>query len=117
MRLSKEGREKLERKFEEFKKVKFPKIASSAFPTKIAEKEAAHLHLDLVEYDSFIASFVSRLYKGQDVDPEKVYINGGLKHRLEDFGKRCPEALSFVEGHLSYLDNVHRLIRASKGIS
>jgi hypothetical protein len=90
-------------------------MSSSAFTTEETEKEAAHLHLDLVEYDSFIASFVTRLLQGEAVDEEKLYINGSLKHRLEAFGRRYPDAHSVVEEHLRYLRTIHQLVKSSKG--
>ena len=114
MRLLEEDEQRVRWEFEEFKRVRFPGMSSSYFSAIEAEKEAAHLHLDLVEYDAFIAGFVTRLSNGKDVDEEKLYINGGLKHRLEDFGKRYPDSARFVEEHLRYLGTIHQLVNRAK---
>ncbi len=117
MRLTDDGNRRVEREFEDFQRVRFPARSPSVFVgeergTKI---EAAHLHLDLVEYDACIAGYVSRLCEGEDVNEDSIHFDEDLERRLKRFGERHPRTRSFVEGHLAYLDAIHRLIKISKG--
>jgi hypothetical protein len=116
MRLSEDDKRRVNREFESFKSVRFPARSPSMFADERREAkiEAAHLHLDLVEYDAYIAGYVSRLCKGQDVNEDLIYFDEGLERRLKEFGERYPRTKSFVEGHLAYLEAIHRLIRSSK---
>ena len=107
MKLPEETRRELRWWFEDFKKMRFPRVP-------LNEEEAGDLRAKLVLYDAHVAGYLTRLFDGRDVDPAQMYPNEDLKRRLEEFGERRPDLRPFTEGCLDYLGVLHGLIRASK---
>ena len=87
--------------------MRFPKVP-------MGEEEAGALRAELVLYDARVAGYLSRLFDGGEVDPDRMYHNEDLKRRLEEFGERRPDLRPFTEGCLDYLSVLHGLISASK---
>lgn len=115
MKLTEEGRKELRREFEKFMEVPFPGLRSADFTAEAKRSGAAHLHLNLVEYDSHVAGLAALLFRhGQDVDRGLLPTNENLKSDFEEFGKQNPAARIFIEEHPDYLESVHRLVRLSK---
>lgn len=115
MKLSREKQREARRKLDAFIQVPFPKALISELSPEEVRAEAASLDMDL--YDAYIAGFVARLSKGEDIDDEYVYINGGLKYRFVMFGERQTQAGSFIAGHLDYLNSIFTLIREVKELA
>jgi hypothetical protein len=107
VRLREDARRDLQRWFEDFKKMRFPKAPSG-------EEEAGHLRTELVLYDAYVAGYLTQLFADADLDSKRLYLNVTLKGELEEFGKRRPDLAVFVGGCLDYLNVVHGLIRSSK---
>jgi hypothetical protein len=107
VRLPETAKQELQWRFEDFKKMRFPKVPAG-------EEEAADLRVRLVLYDAYIAGYLTRLFDGGNADQGRLYFNEALKGQLEQFGRRRPDLTAFVEGCLDYLSVVHSLIRVSK---
>ena len=107
VRLSKDAQRELRRRFEDFEKLRFPKVPAG-------EEEAGDLRAELVLYDAYVAGYLTQLLAGTDVDSKRLYFDEDLKDRLEEFGGRRPDLAAFVGGCLDYLSEVHGLIRSSK---
>jgi hypothetical protein len=107
VRLPEDAKRELRWWFEDFKKMRYPKVPPG-------EERAGDLRVKLVLYDAYVAGYLTRLFDGRDVDLSQLYLNEDLKGQLEELGRRRPDLASFVEGCLDYLSVVHSLIRISK---
>jgi hypothetical protein len=107
VRLPEQATQELQWRFEDLKKMRFPKVPSE-------EEEAGNLRAELILYDAYLAGYLTQLLAGMDVDPEKLYLNDDLKGQLEELGRRRPDLAAFVEGCRDYLSVIHSLIRFSK---
>jgi hypothetical protein len=106
VRLPEVAKQELKWRFEEYKKMRFPKVPAG-------EEEAADLSVKLVLYDAYVAGYLTRLFDGGNVDPGWLYFNEDLKGQLEEFRRRRPDLTAFAEGCLDYLSVIHSLIRVS----
>jgi hypothetical protein len=107
VRLPDQAKQELQWRFEDLKKMRFPKVPPG-------EEEAGNLRAELVLYDAYVAGYLTQLLAGTDVDPKRLSLNEELKGQLEELGRRRPDLAAFVEGCLDYLSVIHSLIRVSK---